>query len=122
MIYTGYFARMKNYKGKTASIARFIPPSLKCNMRLNCFYPSVNLLQDYKNGNVTEQEYTKRYRTETLDKIDKEWLRSILYTYEGKDENLYLLCYEKPMDFCHRHLVAQWLREEMNVQCVESKS
>ena len=26
-------------------------------------------------------------------------------------DRLTLLCYEKPSDFCHRHLVANWLRQ-----------
>lgn len=26
-------------------------------------------------------------------------------------DDIALICYEKPSDFCHRHLVAQWLRD-----------
>ena len=26
-------------------------------------------------------------------------------------ENIILLCYEKSTDFCHRHLVANWINE-----------
>jgi hypothetical protein len=28
---------------------------------------------------------------------------------KGKD--IALVCYEKPEDFCHRHLVAEWLKK-----------
>ena len=28
-----------------------------------------------------------------------------------QSDQIILLCYEKPDDFCHRHLVAQWLTE-----------
>lgn len=30
--------------------------------------------------------------------------------YNNPDWHVALICYEKPSDFCHRHLVADWLR------------
>lgn len=33
-------------------------------------------------------------------------------------EDAVLLCYEKPGDFCHRHLVSQWLNEN-GIRCSE---
>lgn len=30
---------------------------------------------------------------------------------ENGFKEVVLLCYERPNDFCHRHLVAEWLRE-----------
>ena len=35
--------------------------------------------------------------------------------------HIVLLCYEKPADFCHRHLVAQWLIQN-GFECEEYKS
>ena len=29
----------------------------------------------------------------------------------AKSDDIALICYEKPSDFCHRHLVADWLIE-----------
>lgn len=34
----------------------------------------------------------------------------------GKD--IALICYEKPTDFCHRHLVAEWLTTN-GIKCDE---
>jgi uncharacterized protein (DUF488 family) len=34
--------------------------------------------------------------------------------------NIALVCYEKPTDFCHRHLVADWLKEH-GYECEEFK-
>ena len=31
---------------------------------------------------------------------------------KSQDEDIVLICYEKPGDFCHRHLVANWLRHQ----------
>ncbi|MDD3404956.1 MAG: DUF488 family protein [Paludibacteraceae bacterium] len=36
---------------------------------------------------------------------------------EGKD--VALCCYEKPGDFCHRHLLAGWLTKETGVEIIE---
>lgn len=30
-----------------------------------------------------------------------------------------LLCYEKPGDFCHRHILAEWLKEKEGIDVVE---
>lgn len=41
---------------------------------------------------------------------------------EKKDDHIgkeiCLICYEKPSDFCHRHLVADWLNKN-GVKCKE---
>ena len=117
MIYTGYFARMKYYKGPCYSIARYTPKGINCG---HCayFYPTKELLDDWKQGKITQEQYIERYKSETLDKININHLKCALSKHY---EDIYLLCYEKPMDFCHRHIVAKWLREELDIPCVESK-
>ena len=36
----------------------------------------------------------------------------------GYDKDVALVCYEKPSDFCHRHLVADWLNKN-GFECKE---
>lgn len=38
--------------------------------------------------------------------------------WENPDIHVALICYEKPSDFCHRHLIAKWLRA-YGVECTE---
>ena len=38
----------------------------------------------------------------------------------NEDMNIALVCYEPPQDFCHRHLVAQWLNQN-GIPCTEWK-
>lgn len=38
--------------------------------------------------------------------------------YDSKEWHVALVCYEKPGDFCHRHLVADWLNKD-NFRCKE---
>lgn len=41
--------------------------------------------------------------------------------YINQDFHIALVCYEKPSDFCHRHLVAQWLSQN-GFKCKEWRS
>ena len=52
-----------------------------------------------------EELYTRAYRDIILSKLD---YRDILARY---GDNICLVCFCKPGDFCHRHIVAEWLME-----------
>jgi len=67
-------------------------------------------------GKYTEAEAEMVYRTlyykTVLDHLDPQQVWNdlcALYPGTSPDE-IHLLCYEKRGDFCHRHLVAEWLR------------
>ena len=54
--------------------------------------------------------------------LDKDtWLKRDVLTPIWLDTNInfVLLCYEKPSDFCHRHLVADWINKELNGEYVK---
>lgn len=116
MIYTGYFAKIKNYDGECFSIARYTPKNIRCGYA-PMFFPSEQLLFDWKIGTITEEEYVKRYHEETLNKINVPALLGVLQQYQ---KDIFFLCYEKPNDFCHRHLVAEWLNN-LGIVCRESE-
>lgn len=119
-IWTGYFAQMKKYKK-----ANLVPVSIAYGTPIwyegeTCFElaPPRKLLVDYKQNGLPVTEYTKRYNeflktvnwSEVIDK-----LYSISEKYEDKD--LILCCFEKPADFCHRHLLAEFLtRNGIDIQ------
>lgn len=46
-------------------------------------------------------------------------LNYLVLNVNGKD--IALICYEKPSDFCHRHLVAEWLNQN-GYRCDEWRS
>ena len=67
--------------------------------------------------------YIKHFYAEVLDQLDaanviKE-LNNLVSNVNGKD--IALICYEKPSDFCHRHLVAEWLNQN-GFKCEEWRS
>jgi uncharacterized protein (DUF488 family) len=108
MIYTSYFSSKKYNKENGISIARY--NKFWDGESYPLLYPSASLLAWWKDLNKSEQndiwfteQYEQAYFKETLDVLDPHRVAAEL---EGK----VLLCYEKSEDFCHRHLVAEWLR------------
>jgi hypothetical protein len=74
--------------------------------------PSLSLLRAWKAGEITKEIYTQRYYNETLSKLDPQKVYNDL---DGK----ILLCHEPSGEFCHRHLVARWLENSLNVKVAE---
>jgi uncharacterized protein (DUF488 family) len=54
--------------------------------------------------------FTKLYKAEILDKLDP---MTVIRQMGG--DNFIMLCWEKPGDFCHRRVVAGWLRKHTGV-------
>ena len=54
--------------------------------------------------------FTRLYRTEILDKLDP---HKIIKDLGG--DNFILICWEAPGEFCHRRVVAAWLRKHTGV-------
>lgn len=71
-----------------------------------------------KDDNQTQQQYIERYQKYVLDTLRVEnVVRDIECLSGGRDAAL--LCYEKPGEFCHRHLLAQWIMEQSGVEVTE---
>lgn len=109
-MFTGYFAKCSFYREnglKPVSIARVTPQGMYNVPCLVELAPSYSLIQAIKTGAITEEEYTEAYKR-MLSKLDKQEILSKLSEF-GDPNKLVLCCYEKPEDFCHRHIVADWL-------------
>ena len=108
MIYTSYFSSKKYIKDKGISIARYNKfwqgesyPDLFPSQALLSWWKT--LTQEQQQTGEFQQLYFEAYKEETLLKLDPHKVAVDL-------ENKVLLCYEKSEDFCHRHIVAAWLR------------
>lgn len=107
MIYTGYFAKVKQYENAgltTVSISGKAPSFYK-GPEYKGLAPRWQMFNDWKKGKIDNFGYTKLFN-QYLETLDKESVKRAL---ESFGEDVVLLCYEKPGDFCHRHLVADWL-------------
>lgn len=102
MIYTSYFSKYRGENG--ISIARTQPmkngvPYFK---ELEEFRPPKFLLDGYKSGEITKKEFVHYYKNIVLrGRNPIGWGKRL----QGK----VLLCWEKPGDFCHRHIISDWL-------------
>ena len=66
-------------------------------------------LEDVKNDHEVLKDKTCRQVLADLQKLTG---------VKNDFSKIILLCYEKPGDFCHRHLVADWLTKN-GVNCIE---
>lgn len=115
MIYTSYFAQLRN-------LSKDIIPISICGKAPNWYNgyeykrvaPNYNILMKYKQD-YNEQDYIKNFNEQILNNITiNEFVNDLIKLLEiekGQKVNICLLCYEKPTDFCHRHLVSKWLNE-----------
>lgn len=119
MIYTSYFAAIRKFPDyiEPVSIARRSPAwySGKTCLKLA---PPPDILAKYKRDK-NEADYIQAYRERVLNRLNPfEVVREL---YAGVSKSKYgvaLICYEKPGDFCHRHLVADWLNNN-GLECLE---
>jgi len=106
---TSYFAK---YKGENSVSIALGTPKWYMGRRCEKLFPKSWILENYKLTNDAEA-YKKAYYEEVLSKLNA---REI---YEELGENAVLLCYEIPEEFCHRHLVAEWLERELGIKITE---
>lgn len=104
MIYTSYYANHRNYPVGyyPVCISRYPPKGFR-GSRILELAPSADLLMDYKGGQCNDEQYIERFNLQ-LERLD-------VHEIAADVEKCVMLCYEKPGDFCHRHLVAKWLKE-----------
>lgn len=117
MIYTSYFAVLRKLPETIVPIAICAKsPEWYDGYTYTKLAPSYSIFKEYKDcGN--KDLYTTRFKDEILSNLDPLRVVSELYLLSNGND-VTLLCYEKPTDFCHRHLVANWLRDN-SYQCQE---
>lgn len=116
-IYTGYFAKTKIYEQdglQPVSIAGKTPGFFK-GPKFPSLAPEYKMFSDWKKGKISDMEYTKIF-TKRLNELDKEAIKRFINSF---DKPVVLLCYEKPGDFCHRHIVADWIEGNLGIRVDE---
>ena len=134
MIYTSYFANIKKLPNNyiPISICGKAPDWYK-GLQYKKLAPKWEFFKKWKETKDNEY-YIEHFQKEVLILINQEKiiqeLESLIKNSSDIDENIkasmydehytiwnnpniniVLICYEKPNDFCHRHLVAKWLTD-----------
>ena len=118
MIYTGYYSKLKTYREaglKTVSISRSEPKSIVVDGKIPELAPNQELYERYKAGNISEMEYTSIY----LDQLDALGIRDILLKIHQYGDDVVLLCWEAPKNFCHRHILAYYINKKTKLEIKE---
>lgn len=119
-IYTSYFSALKK-------LPETIVPISICGRAPEKFYgiqykilaPKYGFFQEWKK-NHDNKFYIREFYKQVLAPLSaKEIYRQLENLSGGMD--IVLVCYEKPGDFCHRHLVAAWLSKELGIEVEEYK-
>ena len=121
-IYTSYFANLKTLEEHgfyAVSICSKVPQFFE-GPNIESVAPSKSILYEYKNSQQTDadkEHYKQRYIDEVLCiyRFHPEYLINLLayFSSENNNSDVVLLCYERPEDFCHRHILAEWLNERI---------
>lgn len=117
IIYTSYFANVRKLAAsgiKPMSISLY-PPRYFQGTRLYNVAPTKSILFA---KNQTHEQYTQRYINEVLSKIDaKTFVEQLECMSGGMD--VALCCFEVPSAFCHRHILADWLHDQLGIDVKE---
>lgn len=122
MIYTSYFAKLKSLPDNVIpiSICGKAPDWYK-GLQYKKLAPKYDFFMEWKKSHDNDY-YIKCFNEQVLSNINASDVVMELKHLCGKSlwENppIALICYEKPSDFCHRHLVAEWLRQN-GFECKE---
>lgn len=116
-IYTSYFGNSKKLQQagiKVIGIALY-PPRWFNGISLKQVSPTKSILFA---KDQTQEEYIRRYKSEVLAQQDMcQFLKTVEMVSCGQD--VALCCYEKPGDFCHRHILAEWIKEKTGIEIKE---
>lgn len=117
-IYTSYFAKMKKIPENIVRISICgKAPEWYDGIQYKKLAPKYKFFMEWKE-NKDNNFYIEHFNSEVLDTLNaQDVFNKLKELSQGRD--CVLLCYEKPGDFCHRHLVADWLFEKLNIEVVE---
>lgn len=78
--------------------------------------PSAKLLQQYKDKQINEANFKTTYLNELENKYGERKQDMVNYLKDiSQEQDVILCCYEKTGNFCHRYILADWLRPELNI-------
>ena len=117
MIYTSYFSNLRNIPNTITPIAICIKnPAFYSGLSYKKLAPKYSFFKVWQQTK-DNQYYVNNYFKLVLDPLNVHNVVTELKTL-ANTEDIVLLCYEKPSDFCHRHLVANWLNKN-GYECEE---
>lgn len=111
-LYTSYFAKCGHHP-LAHPITAMCPPWVKDKSKwIKELAPTWSIVTAYKEGRITQERYEELY----LLQLNRS---SPHYVVAHIPPGAILLCYERPGEFCHRHIAAKWLMQVPGVTVEE---
>lgn len=108
MIYTSYFANLRKLPEAIVPIAICgKSPAWYNGIQYKKLAPKYEFFIEWKMTKDNDY-YIRCFNEQVLSRLEPETVIAELSAL-AKGRDFALICYEKPDDFCHRHLVAEWL-------------
>lgn len=133
---TSYIGNIKNIPPTTVIIliTRFLPDNVEVVKGINngfvkckigdrvlfsnrCLAPSEETLYRYKRKDINWSEYTESFLIDF--ELNDGYSILELISNWSKRRDIALVCYEKSPEYCHRSIIAEILRDEYEVDCLE---
>lgn len=115
IIFTSNYAR-KGGDSRSIAISRKFPDWYEGKF-MKELAPTWEMIMSHKNNEITYIDFIKHYIYVLKQrKITPQWLVEVL------PDHCFLLCYESPSDFCHRHILAEWINKNTNIKVEEWKN
>ena len=117
-VFTSYYANWRRFPETATpiSIAGNAPEGF-LGLEYKKLAPKWSFFKDYKDGIIDEEGYTIQYNKLILEPLSPKVVFEELTKDLGTD--IILLCWEKKGSFCHRHIVAKWLMNNLNFMVYE---
>lgn len=130
-IYTTYFSALKNINMNDYYIFKICRKYINADNVISWpqLFPTAEMVEKMKSGEMTEKEYTSLYFKKLsrihpatmitqmkgyaaggiLSSYGNDWEKQPDFT-DWVEKPFLLVCLETPEKFCHRHLIAEWLK------------
>lgn len=108
-IYTSYFGKLDRLPKNIVPISICgKAPDWYTGLQFKKLAPKYEFFKQWEQTHNNEF-YIKCYNEQVLQPLNVNEIVKEL-TELGQGNDIALICYEKPTEFCHRHLIATWLR------------
>lgn len=125
MLYTSYYGNpcLDQNKVFPVQVSNSAPEGFSIKYVLKEVIPSwKDIVEPYKENLLSEVEYMVKYKR----MLDSQEFAIRIMLEEIKEkastlglQDIVLLCYEKPGRFCHRHILAEWIKEKTGEEIKE---
>lgn len=114
-MFTSYFGNIANVRNPLSISG--VPPFWYNGFQYKLLAPKWSFYDAYASGKLTAEGYTEAYLEQVLKRFDpRELYDKLIHDY---GEDVTLLCYEQPGEFCHRRIVANWFELYLGVSVPE---